>query len=170
MAVKIEKTTIIGDSATYLNSIGSFKLTKWDFTGPELEQKAIDSLNNNLHITPVTVMVTGGSIKEITETTADNTQVRLDEIMNSFKQKGIHFSLDDFGTGYSNQANIIRYPYSTIKIDKSLVWASETNPKATTSIPLPIKYFLMCSFRWIPPWSQPIAIFIMSSSYRLTNY
>lgn len=38
-----------------------------DFASKELEQKAIDSLNNNLHITPVTVMVTGGSIKEITE-------------------------------------------------------------------------------------------------------
>ena len=97
----------------------------------------VQCMQENLHIRLMNIIdkykVPYGLLDfEITETTADNTQVRLDEIMNSFKQKGIHFSLDDFGTGYSNQANIIRYPYSTIKIDKSLVWASETNPKATT--------------------------------------
>lgn len=39
-----------------------------NFESSELEKKAIQSLDDNLHITPVTVVVTGGSVKEITET------------------------------------------------------------------------------------------------------
>ncbi len=71
---------------------------------------------------------------EITETTADNTSDTLIKIMQDFNSKGIHFSLDDFGTGYSNQTNIMRYPYSIVKIDKSMVWACDSNPKAFISL------------------------------------
>lgn len=71
---------------------------------------------------------------EITETTADNTNERLEKIMNAFKEQGIDFSLDDYGTGYSNQANIMKHPYSIVKIDKSMVWACDTNPKALISL------------------------------------
>jgi EAL domain-containing protein (putative c-di-GMP-specific phosphodiesterase class I) len=71
---------------------------------------------------------------EITETTADNTSDTLIKIMQDFNSKGIHFSLDDFGTGYSNQTNIMRYPYSIVKIVKSMVWACDSNPKAFISL------------------------------------
>ena len=71
---------------------------------------------------------------EITESTADNTSENLDKIMDDFNKKGIDFSLDDYGTGYSNQANLMRYPYSIVKIDKSLVWVCDINPKALISL------------------------------------
>ena len=71
---------------------------------------------------------------EITETTADNTSGALYKIMKDFNERGIHFSLDDFGTGYSNQSNIMQYPYSIVKIDKSMVWACDSNPKALISL------------------------------------
>ena len=58
----------------------------------------------------------------------------LDKIMDDFNKKGIDFSLDDYGTGYSNQSNLMRYPYSIVKIDKSLVWACDSNPKAFISL------------------------------------
>ena len=54
--------------------------------------------------------------------------------MDDFNKKGIDFSLDDYGTGYSNQSNLMRYPYSIVKIDKSLVWACDSNPKAFISL------------------------------------
>ena len=38
-----------------------------DFSAKELEDKAIESLNDNLHVTPVSVVVTGGAIKQITD-------------------------------------------------------------------------------------------------------
>ena len=71
---------------------------------------------------------------EITESTADNSSENLDKIMDDFNKKGIDFSLDDYGTGYSNQSNLMRYPYSIVKIDKSLVWACDSNPKAFISL------------------------------------
>lgn len=71
---------------------------------------------------------------EITESTADNSSENLDKIMSDFNKKGIDFSLDDYGTGYSNQSNLMRYPYSIVKIDKSLVWACDENPKAFISL------------------------------------
>ena len=71
---------------------------------------------------------------EITESTADNSSENLDKVMKEFNKKGIDFSLDDYGTGYSNQSNLMRYPYSIVKIDKSLVWACDKNPKALISL------------------------------------
>lgn len=71
---------------------------------------------------------------EITESTADNISENLDKLMNEFEKKGIHFSLDDFGTGYSNQSNLMKHPYKIVKIDKSLLWACDNNPKALISL------------------------------------
>ena len=71
---------------------------------------------------------------EITETTANNTTNSLEKIMRDFNNQGIKFSLDDFGTGYSNQSNMMQYPYSIVKIDKSMVWACDNNPKAFISL------------------------------------
>lgn len=42
---------------------------------------------------------------------------------------GIRFYLDDFGTGYSNLANVVKLPFSTIKIDRSLVLMTEDDAK-----------------------------------------
>ncbi len=71
---------------------------------------------------------------EITESTADNTSDNIGRIMTDFGKNGIHFSLDDYGTGYSNQSNLMKYPYSIVKIDKSMIWACDTNPKASISL------------------------------------
>ena len=35
------------------------------------------------------------------------------------------FYLDDFGTGYSNLTNVIALPFSTVKMDRSLVLTME---------------------------------------------
>lgn len=87
----------------------------------------LSSIINNHRIAPGLIDF------EITETTADNTN-KLEKIMSEFNTKGINFSLDDYGTGYSNQANLMKYPYSIVKIDKSMIWACDTNPKALISL------------------------------------
>ena len=50
------------------------------------------------------------------------------------RKHGIEMGLDDFGTGYSNIATVIRIPFGTIKLDKSLVWASIDNPTSAMTI------------------------------------
>lgn len=71
---------------------------------------------------------------EITETSAVNSGEKLMTTMKQFEEKGIHFSLDDYGTGYSNIANIMQHNYKIVKLDKSIVWAAQSNHQAFVSL------------------------------------
>lgn len=71
---------------------------------------------------------------EITETVAVNSGKNLLAHMNQLIEKGILFSLDDYGIGYSNTANLMQYPYSVVKIDKSLVWNACSSQKARITL------------------------------------
>lgn len=68
-------------------------------------------------------------IMEITESIfIDNYEI-VYKNMKTLADAGILFYLDDFGTGYSNFANIINLPFSTIKMDRSLVLSMEESSK-----------------------------------------
>ena len=71
---------------------------------------------------------------EITETTAVNSGDRLQEVMGNMSRLDVRFALDDYGTGYSNTAAIMQYPYSVVKLDKSIVWAAQNSVKAAISL------------------------------------
>lgn len=64
---------------------------------------------------------------EITESVLAQSVSVITDYMNRMHELGIRIGLDDFGTGYSNLTAVLDLPIDTVKLDKSLVWASMKN-------------------------------------------
>lgn len=58
---------------------------------------------------------------EITESIAMEFSPELLNTVQKLKELGIHLSLDDFGCGYSNLSKVLRLPFDSVKLDRSLI-------------------------------------------------
>ena len=52
------------------------------------------------------------------------------EVLTALSSMGLRLSVDDFGTGYSSLSYVTRFPFSTIKIDRSLLADISSDPRA----------------------------------------
>ncbi len=96
---------------------------------------AIQCMQERLHEQLLTIMdYYGLEYKyielEVTETAAIASSETLLKNMKSLMEKNMNFALDDYGMGYSNTSSILQYPFHTIKLDKSIVWAAMKNENA----------------------------------------
>jgi diguanylate cyclase (GGDEF)-like protein/PAS domain S-box-containing protein len=71
---------------------------------------------------------------EITETTLMENPQRTIKILDQLYGLGLHLAIDDFGTGYSSLSALQQFPISTLKIDKSFVRDSVTDPDDATLV------------------------------------
>jgi diguanylate cyclase (GGDEF)-like protein len=54
--------------------------------------------------------------------------------MHELAQHGVRFALDDFGTGHSSLRHIHHYPFSTLKLDRSLISGASSGPRSDAVI------------------------------------
>ena len=73
-------------------------------------------------------------IFELTETSAMRDAVRSLDLLTSLRVAGFQLSIDDFGTGYSSMVQLVRLPFSEIKVDKSFVMSAETSEESRTVV------------------------------------
>ncbi len=100
----------------------SINFSVYQMMNPNVVQNVLDTIQR-FSLSPSNI------IMEITESIFIDNYELVHKNMNELAEKGIQFYLDDFGTGYSNLANVIGLPFSTIKMDRSLVLMMEDNEK-----------------------------------------
>lgn len=71
---------------------------------------------------------------EITESSAMTTNHVVANNISEFEKNGVSLSLDDYGTGYSNVSYLYQLPFQILKVDKSILWSSESNKKADATL------------------------------------
>ncbi|MEO6923965.1 MAG: EAL domain-containing protein [Bryocella sp.] len=69
-------------------------------------------------------------VLEITEGVLVEDSVAVHNLLDEIVAAGIGLHLDDFGTGYSSLSYLHRFPFQSIKIDRSFVQGMNTDPKS----------------------------------------
>jgi len=73
-------------------------------------------------------------ILELTESAAMENPAESLAMLTRLRVHGFHLSIDDFGVGYSSMLQLVKLPFSEIKIDKSFVLTASTNEESRTVI------------------------------------
>lgn len=76
---------------------------------------------------------------ELTETMLTDLSFESIRIMHDFDRLGIALSLDDFGAGFSSLEVLSTFPFSTLKLDRSLIKRIHANAKARKIISATIR-------------------------------
>lgn len=85
---------------------------------PEIVQRTLDQFAIPPHLIEL----------EITESVLIDDSHNILSILDRIKRTGVSLSLDDFGTGYSSLSYLKRFPFDSLKIDRSFVRDITTDP------------------------------------------
>lgn len=83
---------------------------------------------------------------EITERVISQDLEKVGRMMAALSEKGIGFYLDDFGVGYSNFSMLLRLPFESVKIDRSLIAGIPDSPENRLMVRSLISLFHSCGF------------------------
>lgn len=107
----------IAENKDVVNAV-SINFSVYQMSNPYVVANVINAIEK-FNLNPASI------IMEITESLFIDNYELVSHHMNELSKYGVRFYLDDFGTGYSNLANVISLPFSTIKLDRTLVLMME---------------------------------------------
>ena len=114
----------ISENRDTVNAV-SINFSVYQMMNPNVVQNVLSTIER-FSLSPSNIVM------EITESIfIDNYELVMKHML-ELAQAGVKFYLDDFGTGYSNLTNVISLPFSTIKMDRSLVLAMEDGQKGVS--------------------------------------
>ena len=73
-------------------------------------------------------------VLELTETAAMDNPVLALELLTRLRVQGFQLSIDDFGTGYSSMVQLVRLPFSEVKVDRSFVMTAARSEESQAVI------------------------------------
>ena len=114
----------ISENRDTVNAV-SINFSVYQMMNPNVVQNVLDTIHR-FSLSPSNI------IMEITESIFIDNYELVKKHMIELAQAGVKFYVDDFGTGYSNLTNVISLPFSTIKMDRSLVLAMEEGQKGVS--------------------------------------
>lgn len=71
---------------------------------------------------------------ELTERVLSEDILHMRQVMSEIGKMGIQFALDDFGTGYSNLSVVLDCPFSSVKLDRSLIQRYTDNERSSAIV------------------------------------
>jgi EAL domain-containing protein (putative c-di-GMP-specific phosphodiesterase class I) len=92
----------------------SFNTSAQDFVAPDFRHMVLDTLSH-LRIPAQSLQI------EITENTVLHADTAIKKNILALCKKGIGLAMDDYGTGYATLETLSQWPFTTIKLDKSIV-------------------------------------------------
>jgi len=73
-------------------------------------------------------------VLELTESSAMVDPTLSLDLLTRLRMKGFQLSIDDFGTGFSSMVQLVRLPFSEIKVDKSFVMQAQNSSESRSVI------------------------------------
>ena len=107
----------ISENKDVVNAV-SVNFSVYQISSPNIVEKVLTTISR-FGLSPSNIII------EITESVFIENFEMINSNIKKLAAAGVKFYLDDFGTGYSNLTNVIALPFSTVKMDRSLVLTME---------------------------------------------
>jgi EAL domain-containing protein (putative c-di-GMP-specific phosphodiesterase class I) len=136
-----EEGNLISDITSYVTQAAMRQQGKWKAEGINLRMsinispKTLDDLDLPEKMTTCAAKMgvdTSDIMIEVTETALMSDIVRYMDILARLRMKGFNLSIDDFGTGYSSLQQLVRVPFTELKIDQAFIRKLNSDPECKT--------------------------------------
>lgn len=87
-----------------------------------------------LRVVSVNGLSNSGLVLEFTEDDMATNYSRIGKNLAALTDAGVRIAIDDFGKGYSSYARLMQFPFSLLKLDRSMIAHIETDARVATMV------------------------------------